>query len=255
MHMFSCLGHFLCSVHTTVSARVSKSIQNLNFPNTMYEFQAQMHLHVHTQFANWIVDVHIKFQKKTQAQWINVHFAWRPRWTTAEQVHKGAHTYTSAHNALHTCTTCAFMHCSAHIAHVCMCDATRLFTHAHSCPLGINTSNSNCELYSRVVHAIWNASLRIGFIKKQALNIWSAYYGLDVHDKWRPMDGRRPGADQVQTKWTPGREWPRLGPPLLGLHLVYTWSTHGLQIGVHGRRPSPPSSSQSLRLSSSLSSS
>ena len=223
MHMFSCLGYFLYSVHTTVSARFSKSIQNLNFPNTMYEFQAQMHLHVHTQFANWIVDVHIKFQKKTQAQWINVHFAWRPRWTTAEQVHKGAHTYTSAHNALHTCTTCAFMHCSDRIAHVSMCDATRLFTHAHSCPLGINTSNSNCELYSRVAHAIWNACLRIGFIKKQALNIWSAYYGLDVHDKWRPMDGCRPGADQVQTKWTPGREWPR-SP--LGLHMVHTWSAN-----------------------------
>ena len=64
MHMFSCLGYFLYSVHTTVSARVSKSIQNLNFPNTMYEFQAQMHWHVHTQFANWILDVHNKFKKK-----------------------------------------------------------------------------------------------------------------------------------------------------------------------------------------------
>ena len=189
-----------------------------------------------------------QFQKTTQAQWINVHFAWRPRWTTAEQVHKGAHTYTSAHNALHTCTTCAFMHCSDRIAHVSMCDATRLFTHAHSCPLGINTSNSICELFSRVVHAISNASLRIGFIKNKR---WT----FEVHimdwmcmtneDQW--MD-----AGQAQTRCRPSGCQAGSG---LGLHLVYTWSTHGLQIGVHGRRPSPPSSSQSLRLSSSLSSS
>ena len=69
----------------------------------------------------------------------NVRFAWRPRWTTAEQAHKGAHTYTSAHNALHTCTTGAFAHCSAHIEHICMCDSMHTFIHEHACPLGIKT--------------------------------------------------------------------------------------------------------------------
>ena len=51
---------------------------------------------------------------------LNVLFSWRPMWTTAEQVHTGAHTYTSARNALQTCTTYALTHCYVHVAHVCV---------------------------------------------------------------------------------------------------------------------------------------
>ena len=78
-----------------------------------------MHLNLQPPFANSDSESAPSDFKHKHNE-LNVHFAWRPGWTTAEQAHTGAHTYTSARNALHTCTTYALTHCYVHVAHVCM---------------------------------------------------------------------------------------------------------------------------------------
>ena len=154
----------------------------------------------------------------------NVRFAWRPRWTTAEQAHKGAHTYTSAHNALHTCTTGAFAHCSAHIEHICMCDSMHTFVHEHACPLGIKKHLQivNCVhqlcMKCQVHIANWNHK------KRESLKciFWMGC------------------ARQLKTNWWISGDQagsrPRLGPPPasspLGLHVVHTWSAHWIPTTV-----------------------
>ena len=165
----------------------------------------------------------------------NVRFAWRPRWTTAEQAHKGAHTYTSAHNALHTCTTGAYARCSAHIEHICMCDSMHTFIHEHACPLGIKTHLQmvNCVhqlcMKCQVQIANWNHKMREN-VKCNFLN-------------WLCTTNE----DQLVDKWRPGRGWAQVGPtPCLvsarstcGPHLVCT-------LDSHDSGPSPPTSSQSF---------
>ena len=104
-------------------------------------------------------------------------------------------------------------------------------------------SKSICELDSLIVprftcmFANWSH-------KECFLPFWSAFYELDVHVKWRPVcradqvwTRGRPGANQVHitvyTKQRPGRfsAWSLMGLQR-DLHLVYTWSTLGPQLGL-----------------------
>ena len=101
--------------------------------------------------------------------------------------------------------------------------------------LELNT-NSVCELdslfaheLSRAVFAKWTHQERFAIVQVHFMN------SMPAHDKWGPIGRCRPGGDQVQTRRGPSGDQAvggsRLGPPLLGLHLVYTWSTSGPQIG------------------------
>ena len=151
MHLVSCIVHFSVyaiklyfSVFEIESELGQLQIRCMSWRPTVTRT-------FNTHFVNSILNVHLSNSKHKQKQ-LNVHFAWRPRWAIAEQVHKGAHAYKSAHNSLHACTTCAFTHCVAHGAHVCICYAMRISTHEHSCPLAINTSNSTRDLCSLVLH-------------------------------------------------------------------------------------------------------
>ena len=114
---------------------VRRRLQNLDiFENTMHDWEATMHLTIQNTVCEWDSQrTPLNFQHKQDE--LNAHAAWRPRWTTAEQVHTDAQTYASAQNALHTCIPHACTHWSAHIAHVCRCGALHIFPHEHSYPL------------------------------------------------------------------------------------------------------------------------
>ena len=143
----------LHSFHKTVFDCFRSRFRTCKCSTTMYEAKATMRVTCQTHFAkldSQRAPLHFKHKHNE----LNAHFARKPRWTIAEQAHKGAHTYKSAHNALHTCATCAFTHCSGHIAHVCMCDAMHIFTHDRACPLTIKPSIATREFYSWVAHAI-----------------------------------------------------------------------------------------------------